>query len=372
MSRLVLMGSGETSPSLVAVHREGLSVSGEKRVTILDSPAGFQENSPQLLDRIATFFHVSLGAASELASLPHRDSTPVEVALFEETVGRASYLFAGPGSPTYALDVWERHRVGDLLVEAIRRGAVVTLASAAALTAGTRTIPVYEIYKVGAEPYLRTGLNLTGALGLPLMVVPHWNNAEGGNHDTSRCFIGKRRFNRLVHEAEVSVLGVDEHTAAIFDLAVGRLRVAGLGTVTIIGEQELVLPAGESVSLSDVGSLLGTPVLSLEPEVVDPVERSHGVEELLGALLALEEKAAEDPGRRQDLRRGLVELARAAEMGLIDPKEIVGDYVALLLELRAAARRERRFEEADRIRDGLVDLGVEVHDTPAGPRWEMR
>ena len=37
------------------------------------------------------------------------------------------------------------------------------------------------------------GMNLMADAGLPAVVVPHFNNAEGGNHDTRYCYMGERR-----------------------------------------------------------------------------------------------------------------------------------------------------------------------------------
>ena len=51
--------------------------------------------------------------------------------------------------------------------------------------------------------------------------------------------------------------------------------------------------------------------------------------------------------------------------------ELVGALVEYLLELRDQARAEKAFDRADAIRDKLVDLGVSVEDTPAGPRWRV-
>ena len=44
---------------------------------------------------------------------------------------------------------------------------------------------------------------------------------------------------------------------------------------------------------------------------------------------------------------------------------------AALLEQRQAARERRDFAAADAIRNSLAALGVEVSDTPAGPRWKV-
>ncbi len=378
MSRLVLMGSGEIAPSLVGVHREGLASSEASTVTLLDTPFGFQENADQLVEKIATFFENGFGVGVEVASLRSRAASDVERARMLAALDRARYVFSGPGSPTFALDVWQGLGLAEALVSVIGRGGTVALASAAALTAGSHTIPVYEIYKVGADPYLRPGLDIAGALGLPMMVVPHWNNAEGGNHDTSRCFIGARRFEAITAEVDRGVVGIDEHTAAIFDLDAGSVRAAGLGTVTLIGAETVVLESGGAVGIEEVTALFGgrarPAVLETSAgsvELRDALDH-RDVDEILAALLSLEEQARVDPDRRSELRIGLVELSRAAEQGLIDPREVVGDYVALLLELRAAARSERRFGDADRIRDGLADLGVEVRDTPAGVEWDLR
>ena len=49
-----------------------------------------------------------------------------------------------------------------------------------------------------------------------------------------------------------------------------------------------------------------------------------------------------------------------------------GPFIELLLETRTALRQARQFEQADRIRDGLDQLGVSVEDTPNGPVWQFR
>ncbi len=47
--------------------------------------------------------------------------------------------------------------------------------------------------------------------------------------------------------------------------------------------------------------------------------------------------------------------------------EVVG-----LIEEREAARRERDWDRADRIRDDLLDRGIVLEDTPTGTRWKRR
>ena len=186
MGRLIVMGSGEVAPPLVATHRAGIEAAAAESVTILDAPFGFQENVEHLTARLVDFFHTSLRVATEVASLRRPDASALEIEKMLATVRRSRYIFAGPGSPSYALKVWQDTGLAGALRDVILGGGTVTFASAAALTLGTATIPVYEIYKVGEDPYWLPGLEVTSGIGLPVTIIPHWNNAEGGNHDTSR------------------------------------------------------------------------------------------------------------------------------------------------------------------------------------------
>ena len=137
---------------------------------------------------------------------------------------------AGPGSPSYALRQWAGGPIPDALAEKLTGGGVLTMASAAALTLGVVTIPVYEIYKVGEEPRWLDGLDLLGsATGLRAAVVPHYDNAEGGNHDTRFCYMGERRLRTLERALPEGafILGVDSHTALLLDLVQGPRRSRG-------------------------------------------------------------------------------------------------------------------------------------------------
>ncbi|MET1006836.1 MAG: DALR domain-containing protein, partial [Propionibacteriaceae bacterium] len=50
---------------------------------------------------------------------------------------------------------------------------------------------------------------------------------------------------------------------------------------------------------------------------------------------------------------------------------VVDDLVAELLRQREAARARKDFAAADGIRDSLARMGVEISDTPRGPRWSL-
>ncbi|MGY1781047.1 cysteine--tRNA ligase [Geodermatophilus sp. SYSU D01036] len=51
--------------------------------------------------------------------------------------------------------------------------------------------------------------------------------------------------------------------------------------------------------------------------------------------------------------------------------EVTDGLVRLALEQRQAARARRDYAAADALRDQLTALGVQVEDTPQGPRWEL-
>jgi cysteinyl-tRNA synthetase len=74
---------------------------------------------------------------------------------------------------------------------------------------------------------------------------------------------------------------------------------------------------------------------------------------------------------RASLRAMVTELGQLAELGTRDPAGLVAPFVELALGLRASARRERRYRDADMVRDGLAALGVEVRDSGGGSSWEL-
>lgn len=376
--RIVIMGSGELAPGLVATHRAGLEAAGADRVVMLDTPFGFQENAEQLTDRIGDFFRTSLGVPMEVASLRERDPSAVEQERFLDAIRSARYVFAGPGSPSYALDIWRSVGAGPALDEMVRAGGTLCFASGAALTLGRTTIPVYEIYKVGEAPVWLEGLDVMTALGFPCSVVPHWDNAEGGNHDTSRCYIGERRFRTLADQLEVGVLGVDEHTAVTIDFGLDRLTVSGRAGVTLLGEDAQVLGDGEERSLDEarhhlgsgaqVGSETASPPSPADTSFDDAVRR-RDADGVLAALLDAEGTA--EPARDR-LRSLLVRIVDLARPGLAGRREAIGDLVDLLIDIRASARDAGAYDLSDRIRNGLDDLGVELRDTPEGTWWGLR
>ena len=55
-----------------------------------------------------------------------------------------------------------------------------------------------------------------------------------------------------------------------------------------------------------------------------------------------------------------------------DADTSAGPFIQLLVDLRSDLRAARQFDQADRIRDELTNLGVSLEDTPSGTEWTLR
>ncbi|NBU96154.1 MAG: hypothetical protein EBS20_09740, partial [Actinobacteria bacterium] len=258
---LALMGSGETAPTMVTTHRRlaGRLVDGPAavragvRAVVLDTPYGFQENAPELAERAVAYFSESIDVDLAVAGLTRmRDADPLVIEQGLAAIRSSDYVFAGPGSPTYAVDQWRGTVVPELLTTKLDTGGIVVFASAAALTMGSHTVPVYEIYKCGMEPHWVDGLGILGHIAINAVVIPHFDNAEGGHHDTRFCYLGERRLVQMeaLLPTDTWVLGVDEHTGLVIDLDAGRADVVGNGTVTVrVDGASQVHPSGSTIAL---------------------------------------------------------------------------------------------------------------------------
>ena len=239
LGKIAILGSGETSPNLVSVHRELLDDdAASSNCYMVDSPFGFQENADQLVEKIQDFYKTSLNIKMNLASF--RKIEELNSKSFFKTIQlleSASFIFAGPGSPSYASKLWSDNQIQSILLDHLSKGKNALFASAAATTLGENTLPVYEIYKVGKDPFWEKGLNILNAYDLSCSVIPHFNNKEGGNHDTSYSYVGKNRIEKLLKQSYSNILGIDEHTALIISGKEGLFQVKGLGKLTVINKK---------------------------------------------------------------------------------------------------------------------------------------
>ena len=251
---IVLMGSGELTATMVEVHKEVLARSGNTaQAVFLDTPAGFQLNVDHLSQKAVEYFQTRIHHPLKIASFRSKDTCSAsETEQAYRTLRESDYVLIGPGSPTYAALQWADTPIPGILKKRIEEGGCLVAASAAALTVGCQTLPVYEIYKVGTHLHWATGIDILGYFGFDIAVIPHWNNAEGGTHDTRFCYMGKPRFRQLeaLLPEHVSVLGLDEHTACIINFAQGVFSIRGIGKVTLRRQgRETVFEKGSAFPL---------------------------------------------------------------------------------------------------------------------------
>lgn len=407
------MGSGELAATMVEVHKNLLSRQGRTaRAVFLDTPAGFQPNVDFIARKAAEFFQHHVQHTLEIVSLKSADAamTPAgQEAL--DALRMADFVLIGPGSPTYALREWRNTPIPEILARRVETGACLVAASAAALTVGRFTLPVYEIYKVGEPLRWAEGLNLLGRFGLDLVVVPHWNNAEGGTHDTRFCYMGQERFRKLesLLPGDVRILGLDEHTACIIDLERGEATVRGVGCITLRDrEGDRKFPAGACFPLDALKGKVCRPgdrplerpadAEEMKEETPDESfwDTVHGLEEdfeqgleqraprkSVRALLELDrflwqaqqrgESAEFISQAREILRELLVALGEKLEAALRGqaPEALHAVLIEEVLNLREQYRNQGRWGEADAIRATIERAGLVLEDTRDGPRWYL-
>jgi len=426
---LVIMGSGETAPTMKVPHRrvfDRITSSGHSaHPVMLDTPFGFQENAPILAASTTKYFSDSVSQDVEVAGLARTDtgdSAAVESAMTR--IRDANWVFAGPGSPTFALRQWQGTGLRDVLAEKLAAteqggGGALVFSSAAALTLGVATIPVYEIYKVGMDPWWEPGLDLLSEIGINAAVIPHYDNQEGGNHDTRFCYLGERRLAMLEPElpAGAFVLGLDEHTGVIIDVDADTAEIVGKGGLTLRRNGASVrheagstialdvIRSGGSVEAADLASspavvggspqptdaetsadgdaALGLAATAREMEsrfndAMTAGDASAAVAAVLDLDAAIVEWSADtlqsdemDQARRS-LRSMIVKLGTAATDGLRDPRTVLGPVVEAALAARRVARDEKVYAVSDAVRDGLDAAGIEVRDTADGVEWVIR
>ena len=410
---ITIMGSGETAPTMMKHHRDLIArLPGDPLAVVVDTPYGFQENAPELASRAVEYFRQSVGHPIQVAGLGRlKDVDVLTVETGLSLLRRADYVFAGPGSPTYALNQWADTVFPDVLREKLQSGGAVTFASAAALTLGRFTVPVYEIYKVGAEPHWLQGLDVLSVIGLDVAVIPHYDNTEGGHHDTRFCYLGERRLSILERELPdgVHVLGVDEHTGVVIDIDADTATVIGNGTVTVrVRGESTVFETGVTIpvdALRDPSrgrtSIATATSRELRPDtepspseansLLDDVTRTEAdfeaamaagdSETAVRAVLELEaairnwsaDTLTSDAMDRAHaaLRSMIVRLGEAAVKGLADPRTAIDPVMGVVLEVRKTVRDEKRYDLSDLLRDRLAEVGLEIRDTPSGPEWHF-
>jgi hypothetical protein len=238
----------------------------------------------------------------------------------------------------------------DAIRQAHARGTAMYVSSAASIALSAFSLPVYEIFKVGEDPHWKTGLDFFGPFGMPLAIVPHWNNQEGGaTVDTRFCYMGQARFEILRKQlpSGTVVLGIDEHTACILDFAEGQVSIEGKGRVHLLRDgQFMEWDSGETFPLS---------LLSMDASLLQASADAwtlHGpqpIEALPMPVTTLDPRIEEE-----------------ALAGQIPPQ-----LIDAILSVRDELRRARHWQWADQLRDALTACDIIVEDTPTGSSWHI-
>jgi hypothetical protein len=412
---LVVIGSGETSPTMVNLHQELVRRIGRDPVAVIvETPYGFQENADEVSNKARRYFEGRVGLRVRVAPglRAPADNPEPDLDRGIAALRSADWAFIGPGSPSYAIRQLRGSRVGLALRDRLGRTGATIFSSAAACTLGRFTLPVYEIYKVGMFPGWLEGLDLLAPLGLDAAVIPHYDNLEGGTHDTRYCYVGERRLRMLERQlpATAAIVGIDEHTAAIFDLEEQTVALRGRGGLTVRrGGYSERLEAERVVSLSGLRELVagtadssgqratpppGPPQNEPEPGHASLAEatracelgfdqgiRARDASAMLTAILDLEQaitdwstdtlESGDVEHARTVLRSLIVRLGDAAREGLQEPESRLAPLVEPLLSLRQDLRGRRAYELADAVREALAAGGIEVRDTPGGTSWSV-
>jgi Glycosyl transferase family 2 len=333
---LTLIGSGETSDRLLNLHLGLFKQLVTPQLAILDTPAGFQLNAAQLSTDTAAYFKKNFSLNATVAHYQSRTNPP-DPSQAVEILKQANVIFAGPGSPTYAINQWHGSAVWQTVVERWQAGAQLTLASSAAISISRFALPVYEIHKVGEDLHWADGLDLLAWLGFNLAILPHYNNAEGksGGYDTRYCFMGEPRLRTLekLLLPDTVILGLDENTACTFNFDTQTITVMGAGHLTLRYKgQEVQYADGMTLPLDRL-----TPANALLPPAAAPA------------------RAAPPP----------------VQPTITPPEPAVPPKVIQWAKDRDQLRAEKKFAEADVLRNKIAAVGYAVKDSPNGPVFTL-
>ena len=369
---IVLFGSGETSPSGRKVFDSILRrMPMRPRLALLETPAGFELNSPRVIGRVVDFLvhrlqnyqpRVEIVAARKRGTPFSPDNVEIVTPLLS-----ADLIFMGPGSPTYAVRQLRDSLAWHYLLARHRLGAALVLASAAAIALSACALPVYEIYKVGEDLHWKEGLDFFGLYGLELVFIPHWNNHEGGDElDTRHCFMGESRFTHLLEmlPEEMTVVGLDEKTALVVNPQSAQCQVIGVGGVTL-------LHTGHGHSHMS-WSAPNTPSREL-PASLQSVLAQRGTHYHYyhdGERFPLSDIGPFRPYHPEaSLPHDVWQTALAAKQPVLPASSpLPTDEVLALVQAREQARKLKDWPASDVLRARLAELGWEVKDTPEGPQ----
>ena len=137
-------------------------------------------------------------------------------------------------------------------------------------------------------------------------------------------------------------------------------------------------------ALRNLADVRSEPTNDAAPDAfVDALLDDLNTPKALSELFAIAKRAntETDPGTKALLKAELIGAGRLIGILEMDPEawfagaggasHIDGEEVERLIAARNAARKEKNFAEADRIRDELAAMGVQIEDGPQGTSWRV-
>ena len=338
---IILLGSGETSPNIRTVYNWVFEqITAPIQAAILETPAGFEPNSAQVAGQIGDYIKKRLqNFKPQVSIIPARKKdtnfSPDNPDLLSPLYG-ANVILTGPGSPTYAVRQFQDSLAWHTLRARHRMRTTLLFSSATTVACSAYALPVYEIYKVGEDLHWKEGLNFFEPFGLSPVIIPHWNNVDGGaDLDTSRCYIGQARFDRLremLPDHQLYV-GIDENTALILDPTSQNCRVMGAGGITVTrGSQQTFFKPGTTFPIGELGQFYLPATHEDIPETIW-AQTQEGI-------------------RQAEIQKNEIKKPDEAVLQLVD--------------LRTQARQAKNWAEADKLRDKIEALGWHIRDDADG------
>lgn len=79
----------------------------------------------------------------------------------------------------------------------------------------------------------------------------------------------------------------------------------------------------------------------------------------------------------EQVRQTFIDLGEVLGLNLVQTEQMHSDTIVeglmkLIIDMRASARQNKDWATADKIRDGLKELGIILEDTPQGVRWKIK
>jgi cysteinyl-tRNA synthetase len=142
------------------------------------------------------------------------------------------------------------------------------------------------------------------------------------------------------------------------------------------GVERLRSALGQKGSEEEVPAMLD--VKPFEQKFVEAMDDDFNTAQALAVLFELTReinRGAEQGANIIEAQHALLKLAGVLGLTLKEKTQATSDteaFISLLAFTRDDLRRNQQWQLADKVRDGLADLGTILEDTPQGTRWKHK